>query len=374
MVLENTMKLDMNAKSDVNISHERVVSLVSSVLRSRFPGDAERQYIDGKGVRLNFCCPYCGDSYDPRKKRGNMYVNWLYFKCYNGGCEKYTDFTWFLKDFGHYDDLTDDEKVAAKLSIDESKKTARLTQMRSYEMNLSAMSGTDFSKALIPRVDLMKAAKLWNIYPDSPTGVYLTKRQQTIDNRFAWDNYKKRLFIFNLDKTGEWVFGMQTRQFGEAEKTGSKYKTYHVEDIWFKFMKRTDPAFLESMSKINHLSTLFGLLHINFGGMITLFEGPLDHFLFPNSVATCSINNPWPFDLDNKRWFQDNDDAGRKKALEYLEAGDSVFMWKKFLSDYEVPSHKVKDLNDLRVIEWAKNVKFDFEGYFTEHKLDAINI
>lgn len=363
------------SKPQVNMSLDRVDKLLHTVLRKRFPGDQERQTILSKGVRQNFCCPYCGDSADPRKKRGNFYTNWLYFKCYNAGCEKYTDFIWFLKDFDCYDELTEDEKVSARLSIDESKKTSRLGKMRSYELNVDAMSSMDFSKALIPRADMLKACKLYDIWSNHPIGVYLEKRQQKLGNKFAWDPKKQRLFIFNLDRSGDWIFGMQTRQFGEAEKTGAKYKTYGIEDIWSKFMRRNDPAFLEYVSKVNHLSTVFGVLQMDFNRMITIFEGPLDHFAFEgNSAATCSINNEWPFDLDNKRWFQDNDKAGRNKALEYLEKGDSVFMWKKFLSDNEIPAHKIKDLNDVRVYEWASGKKFDFEDYFTEHKLDGINI
>lgn len=363
-------------KSSVVMSADRVIELTRFVLRKRFPGEMERQLILPKGAdRVQFCCPFCGDSADPRKKRGNMYLKSLHYKCYNGGCEKYTDFLWFMKSFDCYNELTEDEKVATKLSIDENKMSANYTQQRGYELNIEAISTADFSKVLVPRSDFMKRVKLWNIHPDSPTGVYLTKRRQPIDNRYAWDNFKKRLFIFNLDRSGEWIFGMQIKQFGDAAQVGVKYKTYEIEDIWSKFMRRDEPAFLESLTKLNHLSTIFGILQIDLNRMVTIFEGPLDHFVSnTNSAATCSINNAWPFDMENKRWMQDNDKAGRNKAMQYLEKGDSVFMWSKFLTDNEIPKHKVKDLNDLRVYEWANSKKYDFEGYFTEHKLDGINI
>lgn len=365
------------AAKPVTISPERVQQLVGHVLKRRFPGDFERQQAVPRGVRLNICCPYCGDSKDARKKRGNVYVNWLYFKCYNGGCEAYKDLLTFLNDFECDDILTDEERLAAKLNIDESRKNSRLTKMQSFELNIEMLANTDFSKALIKRSDFMKQMRLWEIFPDSPTGVYLTKRRQVIDNKFAWDNYRKRLFIFNLDKSGEWIFSCQTRQFGEMEKRGMKYLTYNIEKMWKTFMRVEDPNFLESMAKLNHLSTIFGLLRVNFNQMVTIFEGPMDHFLYGNnSVALCSIGNEWPFDMENQRWFQDDDDAGREKALEVIAAGGSAFMWKKFRDDHYIPRNSKKfDYNDLVVYQWANNKRFDdLEDYFSTHHLDGINV
>src|ERR1035437_5681996 len=77
-----------------NLSLDKIVPILKEILRQRFPNDSERQRVIPQlnGTRLNFCCPWCGDSHDnARKKRGNFYTNWLYFKCYNGGCDKYVD-------------------------------------------------------------------------------------------------------------------------------------------------------------------------------------------------------------------------------------------------------------------------------------------
>ncbi len=80
----------------------------------------------------------------------------------------------------------------------------------------------------------------------------IMKQLKTVDNKFAWDNYRKSLFGFNLDKTGEFVFGLQTRQMDDPN---AKYKTYTIEKIHEWFMK-SSVGMLDYASKYNHLSTL----------------------------------------------------------------------------------------------------------------------
>ena len=58
----------------------------------------EKRTILQKIGRWNFACPYCGDSsVDFQKKRGNIYTDKFYYKCYN--CGKYAGLERFLKDF-----------------------------------------------------------------------------------------------------------------------------------------------------------------------------------------------------------------------------------------------------------------------------------
>ncbi len=138
-------------------------------------------------------------------------------------------------------------------------------------------------------------------------------------------------------------------------------------------MGNKDEEFLNKTRELDHISTVFNVLTLNFNDIITLFEGPLDSFLFRNSCGMCSVNNDWPFDVDNIRWFQDNDEAGKKKALEVLASGKSVFMWKKFIDDFELHGKKIKDYNDIMIYQRANNVDFgDIEKYFSTHKYDGI--
>lgn len=357
------------------ISIDKIVGPLREILKARFPGDSERQRVVPRlnWQRLNICCPYCGDSHnDARKKRGNFYTNWLYFKCYNGGCEQYVDFLTMCSDFKVQSTLSDEDTMQMKTMIAASREAAKQERLMRNELSLDALTNTDFEKVLVPRKDLMKALNLMDIHPKSPMGIYLTKRSQNPDKRFAWDSRKKRLFIFNLDITHEWIFSLQTRQF-DSDSSRSKYLTYNLSGIWFKMMGVKDEEFLTKTRDLDQTSTVFNVLTINFNEMVTLFEGPLDSFLFRNSVGMCSVNNSWPFDVDNYRWFQDNDEAGRKKAMAVLGQGKSVFMWKKFIDDFELHGKKIKDYNDIVTYSRANNVDFgNIEKYFSTHKYDGI--
>ena len=362
---------DNSAKVD-NITFEKIITPLREILKQRFPGDSERQRISPNGQRLAFCCPYCGDSHEnARKKRGNFYTNWLYFKCYNGGCDKYVDILTMIKDFNVSDSFNAEDTVSAKLRIASSREAAKHDRMMRHDLSLNALTNTDFQKVLVPRKDLMKSLGLMEIHPKSPMGIYLTKRLQNPDKKFGWDSRRKRLFVFNLDATQEWVFSLQTRQF--EENTGNKYLTYNLSGIWFKLMGNKDEEFLEKVRELDPISTVFSVLTINFNDTVTLFEGPLDSFLFRNSCGMCSIHNDWPFDVDNYRWFQDNDEAGKKKALKVIAEGKSVFLWKKFIDDFELHGKKIKDYNDIVIYEKANGVDFgDLEKYFSTHQYDGI--
>jgi len=68
----------------------------------------------------------------------------------------------------------------------------------------------------------------------------------------------------------------------------------------------------------------------------------------------------------------DNDDTGRKKMIEKLKKGRPVFMWSKFLEDFNLDKYNIKDLNDL--IKVCFEIKSDawkqIENYFTSSDFD----
>lgn len=366
--------MQMDVKDTGNsqtMSADRIEQLAKYVLSERFPGDTERQHIIRRGDRLSMCCPYCGDSNDARKKRGNLYVSRLSYKCYNGGCDKYTDFEWFLKNWNQEHRLTDAELTGLKISIQEKKLSGDYDKQALQDANLQLMIDAKWDRLLIKRSDLMKQMKLWDIRETSPQGVYLKKRMQKVDAKFAWDNWRKRLFVFNLDKTGEWVFGLQTKQMDDPN---AKYKTYTIEKIHEYFMKEESAGLIEYAANYNHLSTIFGILKVNMYQPVTVFEGPMDHFLYPNSVATCGSGKDWPLELDNKRWLQDNDAAGIKLALKKLEVGEEVFLWRKMFDENpHLRGNKMKDYNDIFINGVLNNKPpGTLDVYFSNHKHDGI--
>jgi hypothetical protein len=348
------------------LPRKRLSDLLRQVTRNRFGAELRRQDVQVKHDRLVFCCPYCGDSKDPKKKRGNLYYSTLYFKCYNGGCEVYRDLLGLLSDYG-VTTMTESERAAAAEIIGSARDAMHEKRSVRKEVAYDAVLSDELLSVMVPRQRIMEQLSLRDVAEWSPAGNYLVKRCQVLDHRFAWDWKYKRIWIFNMDRN-ENVLGLQVKPFGENSL--SKYKTYGLTDLREKFLKMEKN---EVADRYNQISMLFGVLRVDFGNTVTVFEGPLDHFLYPNSVGTSSINNEWPYEMG--RFFQDNDKAGRTVAMNLLEQGKSVFMWSKFLSDYQLPSVKIKDYTDVRVYGAARGIEFGtLDEYFSQGLLDGIYV
>ena len=54
--IEDTLNIDESAL------FIKIKDILSSILKSTFKGNSERQKIEEKDNRLNFSCPVCGDS------------------------------------------------------------------------------------------------------------------------------------------------------------------------------------------------------------------------------------------------------------------------------------------------------------------------
>lgn len=343
----------------------RIEDLIHEVLKKEFPSDFSKQKIYSASNRLNFSCPYCGDSKDSHKKRGNFYLNTLSYKCYNGGCGVFKDAYSFLKDFGFTKNLDQSEKTEILNVIREGKEKRRSIY---GDVDISLLFDTDFSKVVIPRSEFMERFSLRDVF-GSKIESYIRRRNQTLDERFAWDESSKKLFLFNLTKNKE-ILGLQTRSMSQFNK-GAKYYTYKLSGIYEKFYKIEDENFLGEARKIDPISSVFGISLLSFDKMITIFEGPMDSWLWQNSVGLCSIENKFPFEIENVQYWYDWDDAGRIKSSQMLSEGFRVFNWKKFLGEHNLPLNNKWDLNDLvNYLRQKKQKVKRFDYYFTEEALD----
>lgn len=294
-------------------------AIVREIIETQFSGNYDKSKVIARDERLNFACPYCGDSVkDNHKKRGNIYLNTYDFHCYN--CRTHTSFEEFLKDFGkslsgkeivHVRDLRDKNKLESvqKRYIDNS-----------YFFDESIFEKYSIEKsAIFEKYDLVSLK--------SPAGSwakrYLAERHQYDDNVFGWDPKLRRLFIFNLTKENR-VIGFQVRNF----KSEPKYVTHTLEMIYKHLEKpyEKDSEFME----VNRLSFLFGMNTTDFNRPIIITEGPLDSFLIPNAMSVCGTDNEFPFEISNLRWMYDCDPPGMKKAMEKMIHGEYVFLWKKY--------------------------------------------
>ena len=360
-----------NKSPQAELPTERIKHLLEGMLRVRFPGNGRKQNVKVYLGRFNFACPYCGDSAtDDKKKRGNLYPDGMAFKCYN--CGKYGSALNMLREYG-VDVPEDEANIMRIISASVSHDRAQTRAERSAQ-SIHLYTETDYSKVMVPRDALMRKLRLWEIKPDSPQGKYLLKRRQVLDQKFAWDNYSRRLFIFNLDISGDFVFGAQTRQF-DAKDGDNKYLTYKIGKIRRDWMgEELNEEQTQELTALGDLSITFGVLKCDFSRMVTIFEGPMDHFMLENSAATCSINNEWPFDIGYRRFMQDNDATGSSFAFRKLVEGESVFLWRRFMRHHGLRGKKLKDLNDVRILEYVNNTKYDIEPFFSLDRRDLLDI
>jgi predicted RNA-binding Zn-ribbon protein involved in translation (DUF1610 family) len=344
---------------------EKKHRLISRILQDEFKGNPGKQEIHSGGNRFNFSCPYCGDSSESRKKRGNFYIDTNSYKCYNGGCGIYKDGENFFRDFGVFGMLSDSEKKDLR-EITQLNKDKRISYYG--DIDISLFFDTDINEVLIDRRVFMEKLGLINVN-DSKILTYINRRNQKPDNKFAWDPRWEKLYLFNLTKSDK-ILGLQVRNMNST-KGSSKYYTYKLSGIWEKLLKCKDDEFLEKCKKIDPVSHVFNLGMINFNNTITIFEGPMDSWLWHNSVGLCSIENKFPFEMENLRYWDDWDDAGRNKSVERLSAGFSVFNWGKFLEENELTKNKKWDLNDLvnHLRRTGKKIK-RLDNYFTDDRLD----
>ena len=106
------------------------------------------------------------------------------------------------------------------------------------------------------------------------------------------------------------ALGFQIRNF----KSFPKYMTWKLTKIYEDL--GIPPT--EELIEIDKISTTFGILELDFKQPITVFEGPLDSFLFKNAVATCSSKLDFPLEMGNLRYMYDYDIAGRDAAMQKL--------------------------------------------------------
>jgi hypothetical protein len=343
----------------------RIEDLINTVLVKEFPGEHNKHKIYRAGNRLNFSCPYCGDSRDGRKKRGNFYLDTLSYKCYNGGCGIFKDIYSILKDFSLVGNLDQNEKTEI-LDILHSRKERRKTYYG--DIDISIFFDEDIKNYIIPRSEFMERMGLEEVR-GSKIEIYLTRRNQVPDQKFAWDKEKQRLYLLNLSRENN-ILGLQFRNMQQSSG-GSKYYTYKLSGIWEKLLGCKDENFLDGCRKIDPISSVFNIGTISFNDTITIFEGPMDSFLWKNSVGLCSVENKFPFEMDNLRFWYDWDNAGRAKASELLAEGHLVFNWRKFLTDHGLPTNKKWDLNDLVNFLRSRQLKIKrFDFYFTDEVLD----
>lgn len=344
--------------------------MLDSILRERFSGEksSPKLYRD----RINFACPYCGDSHGgSHKKRGNIYWKNLKFHCYNGGCPKpHTTVVEFLKDNGKSFN-SKDELVNV---LDYIRENQVVIPTKDY---LEIGIFDELKRGAIP-IDEVKQ-KLGLIDPTQDARIHAYLKARFMHYRmefFAYDKSKDQLYIFNLTPDRKSVLGWQYRNFGRRTNE-AKYVSYNMEKMHLLVREKMLEGSNETVTRLNTLSLYFNIMLTDFTKPVTVFEGPLDSFLCKNAIAISGIDKPIDMfnELPNVRFLFDNDIIGRKKMEELLKRKKSVFMWNKLVRDFKIREN-VKDLQDLFTYSWKyKNTAVkNYEQYFTNNPLDIRSV
>jgi hypothetical protein len=346
---------------------EEIISKVQKVLFDTFEGPKRemRIYLD----RLNFACPYCGDSNDPYKKRGNLYWKNLIFHCYNGGCSKrHTNLVEFLKDHNQSINTKDD----LIFYLDYIRMNQTIVQTKSY-MELGVFE--KMNEYSIPISDIKEKFSLLEPKENLRIERYLKGRflHGKLDF-FLYDPKEEQLYIFNLTPDLKRTYGWQIRNF---KQNRTKYISYNIEKANLLIYDKRIEASDEELVKMNTLSIYFNISLVDFTKTVTIFEGPIDSFLLKNSIGISGVDKPIEMfdEISTVRYLFDNDKAGRIKMEKQLKKRKSVFMWNKLVRDFKIREN-VKDFNDLLGYCWKykNNAIRELEKYFTENPLDIRSV
>jgi len=347
---------ETDRKVDSSELLSKVRSALQEILNTRHSHYEKRTIVPKMG-RWNFACPYCGDSStEMHKKRGNIYTDKFYYKCYN--CGKYADLGRFLQDFKQ-NVLNPEENFFVKEAEANKKKEGSQIDP-SYLFDREKLKKVAVDRSLIEEKFKLKRID------KSSISTYLKKRLQPRMDLFSWNQEREQLYIFHLIPETNLVLGFQIRNF----KSQPKYMTYRLSRIY----EILEKPITEDLDEIDEISTVFGILEVNLTIPITVFEGPLDSFLYKNSVATCSANIDFPIDLSTLRYFYDYDSAGKKASIKKMSEGKPVFLWKKFFkeSNIDEPTNKKMDLTDIVVLSARKGITLPRLGhYFSGDKYDT---
>jgi hypothetical protein len=344
---------------------DKIEGLIEDILVTTH-GSGPKTKLKRMHNRLTFACPYCGDgSTDMLKKRGNLFWDTLYYHCYNYGCKSHKGLNEFINDFTP-NGLDSSERLAV-IDFIKTNNTKVVRNNMKYEI----FEG--LYKCAIPIETFLERTGSRIIRSGMPGFDYLKERLlHRFEGEFSYGNGK--LYILNLTSDHKRIVGFQIRNLN---KTSAKYLTYNIEKMYhfcgLELPEDTD------IQRLNDVSTLFGILNINFTRPVTIFEGPIDAKFINNSLALCTVGrNVEQFtDIPTIRYMFDNDKAGRDAMRDLLKQGKEVFLWDKFIKEQRLTEiKKLKDLNDL-IIACYQN-KLDsykyLNSYFSSNSLDSFYV
>lgn len=345
---------------------------VKDLLKNRFPNSKGRQSINEESDKLNFCCPYCGDSQtDSSKKRGNLYFRTNSYKCFNDGCLKWTPLKKFISEFASKYSLPIPSAFDSQTETRAPKvrKGFLIEFLMNPKVKESMVSFKDISNRffLKPCKDAPEGS---NIYQ------YIERRNlrslPAFEQSCYYDSRHDKIYIFNLDIRSGLVLGMSMRRI-DPDYPGPKYDIKNYSQ--FVKNKLISPIDEKIMEKIDIVNNFFNILNINFNEPIVVLEGQFDAMFIKNSIATTGVTKSKSIlgsivSKTNARILFDNDKAGSSESRKLLEQGYHVFLWSKLMQELKrkYPNHvkdliEIKDINDLYNFTVKVNPEIDYDSF-----------
>jgi len=339
-----------------------LMGLLQPILDQRFPTSRGKRTIQPHHDRITFACPYCGDSMkSDYKRRGNFILKGKhngFFKCHN--CGEFKRIDQFFKDY-----KTELRLEAIDFMMDN---LGNWTAVAEGKYDMSVFLDMDkLDKYAIDRQELLRYFGLIEV-KDSPVRSWLSNRLQRDFNKFLYNQDKNYLLILNLTQSGK-ILGAQKRVF----KGDNRFQTYKLSKLYELMEKKLDVN-EEQLNFLDTISMVFNVCLINFNQPVTLFEGPMDAFLFKNAIANTGANKELPIDLP-VRYFYDKDQTGTQRAIEHLNKEHEVFLWGKFERDVNLPYRLKFDWNDVMIWAQKNHKKLPLiDQYFSSDPLDIIDV
>lgn len=362
---------------------------VKDLLKKRFPGDRLKQTVLDSGDKLNFACPYCGDSKtDSKKKRGNLYPDRGFYKCYNDGCSIKVDTVKFVSKYSQTYGL-EVPSVQAKetqwVHLTAKKKKGSLIELLINRNIGASLLDIDYLATRFSLIPCKKAD------PDSRIGQFIRDRGliglPTFEDCCYFDSSQNKVYLFNIDLKSKKILGFAIRRLDQV--SGPKYLIKNYAEL--KKNGLISSISDEVVGDIDSLNNYFNVFNIDFTKPVFVTEGQIDAMFLQNAIATTGVSKSKLLlenllSKESALVFFDSDLAGKRQSIELIKKGYRVFLWSKVMIDlkakYNVDTRTVsliKDVNDLFQFIQSREDDFGFEEfnlfvmkYFSESPLDLI--
>lgn len=337
--------------------------------------------------RLTFSCPVCGDSADRRKRRGNMWLDTMWYTCFN--CDARMSLVSFLDRFGVSVDL--DVRMDVMRRATEFRRTHENTtlpeNMRwAHSLKRLVKKSEQGGTRLHDMQPLRQGSRQWDyvqarrIPQDALTDIYQAEIAKPKKAGGFWYDP----VVLALNRRDDELLGLQMRNLQQGQ-----YRTFNTYN-WstlnneFGLGAEVDPT---NAARFDLLAGIFGITRIDPCKVVTVFEGYFDSLFAPNSIATMGsgrdefVQPLIDAGLD-LRFFFDNDREGARKTEKWMAKGLPCFQWKAWIDNMAKRSSnpikikhallQSKDLNDLALMFQDPWTFGRMDGFFTSDALDAL--